>query len=129
MVTLSEVIPGCKTSPNRSITWTAHPIEAGCACEGTVTIRCSRMVSVYDVTEFLTKWSGRAFQLVKAGGEEAYNVFVARDGRNHECDCAGFAYGRGKPCRHIEAMKAVIKNGWMPHPCERPDDVGNTEVE
>jgi hypothetical protein len=126
---MTEVIDGCKTSPKRAIRWTLHPASAGCTCEGLLEIHCCRGSKAYTVTEFSTTWDGRAFTLTKADGDESYNVFVGRDWSAYQCDCAGFCYGRDKPCRHVLAMVAVLANGWLPDPRANPDqDVGPTEL-
>jgi hypothetical protein len=123
MATLSEVIGGCKTSPNRAIRWTP------CGCGGKLEIHCSRAVTTYTVREFKTNWLGRAFRVTKGNGE-AYNVFAANDRRYSTCDCAGFAYGRGKPCRHLEAVYALLSNRWLDElMSEVPADPPYTDAE
>jgi hypothetical protein len=95
-----------------------------------LSIQCCKGVKTYLVTEFPTNWDGRAFTLAKMDGSETYRLFVAPNEQDHQCDCAGFAYGRGKACRHIEAMRVVLGSGWLSHPCERSEqDAGATELD
>jgi hypothetical protein len=113
MSTYTEVLPAQKSSPHNAINWTPAE-QAGC---GTLVVHTARASVAYAVTEFGTAWEGRAFHLVKEGRgtdpeSSAYDVFIHRGGQDHQCSCAGFAYGRGKPCKHILAGLAVIENGW-----------------
>lgn len=70
----------------------------------------SKKVEAYSVEEFdaAADFSGRAFTLVRADKKESYAVLVSRDPRQQHCDCAGWAYGRGKPCKHITALTQLI---------------------
>ena len=110
-----EVLPATKSSSHNSLTWTPNDEIPG---EGVLVVDTVRSRTLYAVREFKTLWAGRAFKLdVIRGGtdpeSERYDVLVARDGRGHLCDCKGFSYGRGKPCKHIAALAAVIENRWV----------------
>jgi len=108
-VTLTEVLPASRTSPNRAMTWT--PATVGI---GTLTVTDTRTHVRYGVCELpLGKgFSGRAVKLTKGDGE-AYCVRVGERAGDHHCDCAGFSYGRGKACKHIAALAALVENGWL----------------
>jgi SWIM zinc finger len=80
-------------------------------------IKQKRVYCGYRVAEFPCDWDGRAFRMVKAGEgsdpeSDSYDVFCSRS-QVHQCSCKGFAYGRGKPCKHIAAGLALIANGWL----------------
>jgi hypothetical protein len=70
----------------------------------------------YDVAEFPTSWDGRAFQLTKKRTGEQYNVFVANNPQDHNCDCTGHeSHGH---CKHIDALHDLWDRGWLPRPEE-----------
>jgi hypothetical protein len=109
----TEVLESTKSSKNSAMTWTPGKI-AGC---GVLVVHMQRVSTTYTVNEFRTDWTGRGFRLEKVEGgsdkeETAYNVFCSRDG-SHVCDCKGFYYGKGKPCKHINAVLALIENQWV----------------
>jgi hypothetical protein len=114
MATLTEVLPATKSSEHNAMNWTPGEVPG----RGSLTVHTARASCCYRVTEFGTDW-GRAFRLVKDGTagadatSESYDVLVCRDPRGHRCDCKGFIYGRGKPCKHIAAALALIANGWV----------------
>jgi len=116
MPTFIEKLWDTASSKHNGIAWTP---DADGTAAGTLTIEMGKRSSVaYRLSEFGTPWSGRAFRLVKAeaGGDpesNTYCVFVARSGRGHVCDCRGFAFGRGKPCKHVEACLALLENRWV----------------
>lgn len=132
MPTFVEVLPATKSEPHPGILWTpgAYPGT------GKLTIQGKRTPTThYAVAEFPTEWAGTAAKLVKfvdTPGQdresESYEVYVGKP--HDQCSCKGFAYGRGKPCRHIEALKAIVANNWLDRSAmengER--DVSNTEV-
>ncbi|MBA4191972.1 MAG: hypothetical protein C0467_28670 [Planctomycetaceae bacterium] len=126
--TFAELLPPTKSAPHAGIRWTLTA-----AGKGLLSIEAPRKCAVYVVVEFQTAWAGRAFHFECLGGQSdkdslkgGYDVFI---GRPHEtrCDCKGWAYGRGKPCRHIAAVRAIIENGWMDCPANLDADSGNTE--
>ncbi len=83
---------------------------------GTLTIKAGRSTATYRVAETRTDWNGRAFHLTKlAGGtdreNEAYDVFVCTGPKDsHQCDCKGFAFGKGKPCKHVNAARVLVES-------------------
>ncbi len=100
---------------------------------GELVVHTARASVTYAVTEFPTPWDGRAFHLVKESEgtdaeSDSYDVFCHRGGQDHQCSCKGFAYGRGKPCKHIAAGLALIENDWVRDDLVNPDqDVSNSE--
>ncbi len=62
---------------------------------------------------------GRAFRLAKldpAAGDpegDAYTPVVGRVPALDACDCKGFLFGRGKPCKHLLAARSLLANGWV----------------
>ncbi|WP_439625956.1 SWIM zinc finger family protein [Gemmata sp.] len=111
--TFTELLPPTKSAPRSGLRWT--PTGPGC---GLLVIERPRAVATYAVAEFQTPWEGRAFHLVCLGGQsdagaESYDVFAARNGQDHRCDCKGFSYGRGKPCKHVLAALALLANEWV----------------
>lgn len=75
----------------------------------------------FAVDEFPTGWDGRGFHLAKLDGAigkhdeecQSYDVFVGRNGQDCRCDCRGFVFGKGKKCRHLEAVMSCIGQGWL----------------
>jgi hypothetical protein len=123
MATLTEVIDGCKTSPNRAIRWTA------CQCGGKLEICTKQGVTEYSIRPIPTQWNGVALRFSKPDGE-AYSTFLGDNPRDDQCDCAGFCYGRGKRCRHLEAAHALKANRWLAQLMrEVPADPVQTEAE
>src|SRR5262245_1846842 len=106
--TFTDALPVTATSRYSAFTWC--PYEETGRTTGTLTIHTDRTDAVYAVAEFGTRWEGRAFALTKVeGGSDQesgnYDVFISARDRNADvCDCKGFAFGRGKPCKHVEAM-------------------------
>lgn len=135
MPTFIEALPASKTHEHRGIRWT--PCEGhSCACSGRLQIiqgKRGQDSATYLLTEFPPDagfGDGRAFRLDKADGSEGYNLFVAANPQDCLCDCAGFAYGRGRPCKHVTALRALLENNWLPHPGANPDaDAGATETD
>lgn len=115
MATFTEVLPATKSSKHTAMNWTPEPDAAG---RGKLTVHTDRASVTYAVTEFGTPWDGRAFHFEKvtAGTDKesaAEDVFVCRNGQDHHCSCKGFAYGRGKPCKHVSAALALLANDWV----------------
>lgn len=111
--TMTEVLPATKSSDHNALSWTAGERKG----TGSLTVHTARASCCYTVTEFDTDW-GRGFHLAKLtpgsdAESEAYDVLVCRDPRQSRCDCKGFTYGRGKPCKHVAAALALIANGWV----------------
>jgi len=109
-----ELLPATLTSKHNGITWTPTAVPA---C-GLLTIGMGRVRVTYRLNEFSTTWDGRAFRFVKTTEgtdkeSDTYEVFIARSGRGHVCDCKGFSFGKGKPCKHIESVLALLENRWV----------------
>lgn len=97
MPTFTEVLPGSKTSPNRAMKWTP-----ACAGVGTLELTDKRSHVRYAVAA--QPFGG--VRMTKADGE----TYVVTAGT---CDCAGYTFGRGKLCKHIEAVHAMLANRWL----------------
>ncbi len=128
--TYVELLPPQKSSPRNAIHWTPSEQQPGA---GLLEICTTKLSATYFVVEFDTAWDGRAFHLVEGteGSDpesESYDVFCYRAGQNHQCSCKGFAYGRGRACKHIEAALALISNKWLRSELVNPDqDASSTE--
>jgi predicted nucleic acid-binding Zn finger protein len=107
--TFTEVLEPTATHKNRALTW--MPAATGV---GVLTVTDSRIHVRYGVCELPVGkgFSGRAVKLSKADGE-VYCVRVGERAGDDHCDCKGFSYGRGKPCKHISALAALLENGWL----------------
>ncbi|HEV3436899.1 MAG TPA: SWIM zinc finger family protein [Gemmata sp.] len=128
--TYVEVLPAQKSSLQNAIKWTPSERQPGA---GLLEICTTRLSATYFNIEYGTPWDGRAFNLSKVtpGSDpesESYDVFCHRGGQNHQCSCKGFAYGRGRACKHIEAALALISNNWLRSELVNPEqDVASTE--
>jgi hypothetical protein len=72
----------------------------------------------YLVDEFPCDWRGRSFHLKAAGGQsdktaDGYDVFLCASGLEDRCDCKGFTYSRGKPCKHLNALRTLVRDGQL----------------
>src|SRR5262245_18201681 len=87
------------------------------AAAGLLAIVTGRAVTEYALAEFDTDWPGLALHLAKItpGTDreaESYSVFChAGDPARDTCDCRGFE--RWRTCKHVNAIRAVIANGWI----------------
>ncbi len=131
--TFTEILPAQKRSQHNAIQWTPGTGRG----TGILVIHVLRASTTYNVTEFGTPWDGRAFHLVKVGAvtdgeKDSYDVYCSLTGQDHQCSCTGFAYGHGKPCKHVLSVQALIGNGWVEQTREdvsNPDqDVSTTEL-
>ncbi len=84
-----------------------------------MTIAERKNTTRYTVEEIYADagFDGRAFRLEKIESNDGYNVLICRNVRGHLCDCAGFEYGNGKPCKHIGAIGSLIEQGKLIAPC------------
>jgi hypothetical protein len=111
--TLTEVLPAQLSSRHNAMKWTPTGPAAGL-----LTLDTKRDRVVYAVEE-LPCPDGRAFRFKKidkaAGDHEGdlYTPFVGRVPQLDACDCKGFVFGRGRPCKHLLAARSLILNGWM----------------
>lgn len=96
--TFTEVLPPSKSSPHRALKYT--PV---CGGLGTLQLDDARSSTRYAVA--VQPYGG--VRLTKAGGVESYVVTAG------SCECMGFVFGRGKLCRHIESLHALMSNGWL----------------
>lgn len=109
--TFTEVLPAQKSSQQNAINWTPGKNPG----TGLLTVHTARVSVDYLVIEFPTHWGGRAFRMAKTSEgtdweETGYDVFCARNGQDNQCSCKGFSYGRGRPCKHIAAVSALLDN-------------------
>jgi hypothetical protein len=112
---LTEILPK-NAAGHQAIRWTPGEFPG----TGVLHIDQKRASVAYVVTTFDTSWHGVAVRLTKFEGEggtdpeePAYDVFCAANGQDCQCSCKGFAYGRGKPCKHILSVRSLIENGWL----------------
>ena len=112
--TLTEVLPATKSNPHAAVRFTPGEFPG----TGTLEVQQTRAVCRYVVTELPCGWDGRAFSFRKVAGEpgtdraeDAYEVFVGRNGQDRLCGCKGFA--RHGHCKHTSAAQALIANGWI----------------
>ncbi len=66
------------------------------------------------VTSEVPAHHGRAFTMRCAGGQSdktADSYEVTLSGSASQCTCKGFAYGRGKACKHVNVIKNLIETG------------------
>jgi hypothetical protein len=135
MPTFSEILPPTKSDRHPGILWTPGVFPG----TGKLVIQGDHSYVAYAVAEMPTEWRGTAARLMKFadtpgsdGGSESYEVFCAAPGSREadQCSCKGFAYGKGKPCKHIEAVKALVANNWLSRAelANPEQDVSNTEV-
>jgi hypothetical protein len=136
VATFTELLPPQKSDPHLGLTWTPGTVPG----TGRLVIQGKRSFTAYAVVEMPTEWDGTAAKLVKFAdtpgldrGSDAYEVFVARPGSRDfdQCSCKGFAYGRGKACRHVEAVRVLVTENWLSRAdlANADADTVNTEVE
>lgn len=90
-------MPSTKTHANRAIKYTP-----ACHGIGVVELTDSRSHTRYAVA--VQPFGG--VRLTKSDGE----TYVVVPG---SCECAGFVFGKGKPCKHLTAVETLIGNGWL----------------
>ena len=113
--TFIEALPETKSSKHSGIRWTPEASSPVC---GLMLIDTDRSRTTYRLAEFSTAWEGRAFKFTKTSAgtdieSDSYSVFICSKGRGHICDCKGFAYGKGKNCKHLESILALMFNRWI----------------
>jgi len=112
--TFIELLPPTKSTPRSGIRWTPSADATG---SGLLVIEAPRVSVTYLVAEFATRWDGRAWHFAKVTegtdkASDAEDVFIGRNRQDFQCSCKGFAYGHGKPCKHIHAALALLENRW-----------------
>jgi hypothetical protein len=130
--TFTELLPATKSAPHAAVRWTP---SGTVPASGLLTIQSKRCDVTYLVCEMPGSYPVRNFLFAKADGtpgsdkeESCYTVSVGVAGSPCSCTCKGFIYGRGKPCKHVEAAVAVIDNGWMRTDLVNPEaDAAGTE--
>lgn len=131
MTTYTEVLPATKSAPHSAIRWTP---SGTIPASGLLTIQSNRTDCTYLVCEMESSYPVRNFLFAKVEGapgsdqgESSYTVSVGVAGSPVACECRGFVYGRGKPCKHIAAAVAILDNGWLDSPVNPDADVESTE--
>lgn len=128
--TFTEVLPAAPGVTPAAVRWTP-----GCrAGTGLLAIQARRCPCEYLVAELPCGWDGRAVRMAKVEGSpgsdaeaESYDVYVARNGQDRRCCCRGFERW-GRTCKHIQALEALLANGWLDLEGADPGaDVGETE--
>jgi hypothetical protein len=112
-----------KTEPNRGFTlyrFQPDPMADYSHAVGSLVIESPGHRVEYLTSEFPCP-SGRGFLLEKCGGsigdrnphDTSYEVEIGRFPGERRCSCKGFAYGKGRPCRHLLAVASCIEQGWL----------------
>lgn len=104
--TFTELLKPSKSAGTRVMRW--EPVKDSLWRVGVLTLEDRRESQQYEVDETATD-IGRAFTLRKPAGG-FYCVDIKGWGAD-SCTCKGFEYGQGKPCRHLEAIRVLIKEG------------------
>lgn len=109
--TYTEVLPD-RNGP-AAIRWTPGTFPGS----GVLTILTRRAATTYHVAELGCGWEGRAFRLTKADDspgtdpeEREYSCFLGSNRQDRTCPCKGFT--RWGHCRHLDAVEALVVNGW-----------------
>jgi hypothetical protein len=86
----------------------------------TLLIRKHEYEFLYTLAEIPCGFNGRAFALTRDADGQVYSVFVARNGQDSTCDCAGFSVTSGEPtggrCKHLVAIRHLMDAGRLDHP-------------
>lgn len=112
MPTFLEKLPPRKASPNSAVEWTPGTLPGS----GLLRIGTKRATVEYLVAEFAAD-GGRGFRLVKCAEgtdreAEGYDVFACgKSAAGDKCECKGFLFVGH--CKHADAIRAVIVNGWL----------------
>lgn len=104
MKTLIRTNSNARTAPQTEIEFN-YPV---------LTVTKNGKAEDYAVSEFPTRWDGRAFRLDKSDNVTHYNVFVCRRGQNTCCDCLGFESSH--TCKHVDAIRHLVHNGDLDDP-------------
>lgn len=98
MPTYTDLLPPTRTTPNRAIKYTP-----ACSGVGVLELTDNRSHTRYA----LARQPFGGYRLTKSGGAESYVVTVG------QCECAGFVFGNGRPCKHIDSVACLLANGWI----------------
>jgi hypothetical protein len=117
MTTFTEVLPERKASKHSAINWTPAEGNDFAPLAGVLVIHTDRASVTYGVAEFPTDFAGRGCTLAKVTTgtdpeSESYSVFCGRSPfTGDQCCCKGFTYNR--TCKHVDAVRALLANGWL----------------
>jgi hypothetical protein len=129
MTPLSELTPSIDVLPQtaagkpRAVRWYSHLRDHGYTVDAAFIVQeRGRGDDSYGLTEIpVEDETRRVFTVRKAGDPVPYCTTVSTEPGWSECTCAGSTYGRGRKCRHLEAVMTALDNGWIaPLPGERP---------
>lgn len=117
---MSTIVSGTQGQVPTTTT-TKQPPETAIEYDApTLLIRKHKHEFRYTMTEIPCGFDGRAFTLSRDTDGQVYCVFVARNGQDSNCDCAGFAITSGDPtggrCKHLDAVRHLIGAGQLDHP-------------
>lgn len=99
-----ELIP-TKGDPRRVLRWEPNP--NGLWSVGTLTIDSAHGTQQYAVDECAAD-VGREFVLRKPGG--GFACVSVRGWGADTCSCDGFRFSGGRPCKHLEAVRSLLKH-------------------
>lgn len=129
MVTSLPASAGPDTCERVPTTTTAkRPVETAIEYDPpTLLIRKHRHEFLYTLAELPCGFDGRAFTLTRDTDGQVYNVFIARNGQDSTCDCAGFTFTSDDPtggrCKHVDAIRHLIETGRLDHAeADRPGE-------
>lgn len=110
MPTFTDLLPPSKTQKHRAVKYTP-----ACSRVGVLELTDARTHARYALA--VQPFGG--VRLTKADGE----TYVVTAGR---CECAGFVYSRtGSPCKHVEAVRCLLANGWLALPGDEREAVAD----
>lgn len=99
MPTFTDLLPASKSNPHRVMKYTP-------ACKGVGLLELTDART--HVRYALTVQPFGGVRLTKSVGDENY-VTTATG-----CECRGFVFSKtGQPCKHIEAVRTLLANGWL----------------
>jgi hypothetical protein len=129
---MSAILPAstasdtCERVP--TTTTAKRPVETAIEFDPpTLLIRKHKHEFKYTLAEFPCGFDGRAFALTRDTDGQVYNVFVARNGQDSSCDCAGYSFTSNDPgggrCKHLGAIRHLMDAGRLDHPeADRPGE-------
>jgi hypothetical protein len=128
MTTVSPKIPADTREPVPTTTTAKRPPETAIEYDPpTLLIRKHEYEFLYTLAEIPCGFHGRAFMLTRDTDGQVYNVFVARNGQDSTCDCAGFSFTSNDPtggrCKHLDAIRHLMDAGRLDHcKADRPGE-------
>lgn len=99
MATYTDLLAPTKTHKHRAVKWTP-------ACRGVGVLEVTDTKSHTRYAAAVQPYGG--VRLTKPDGE-TYVVTVGT------CECRGYVFSNGKPCKHIDAVACLLANRWLEH--------------